>query len=131
MKKIILVLVAGFLGGLANSLGIWLLGKLGINQMLGFQMQPTLTISWLMPRLLSSALWGLLFLLPFWRTSLFKKGFILSFGPLVMMLFMVFPKMGAGMLGLELGITAPVFAFIFTQIWGLTAAWFLKVTSTK
>jgi hypothetical protein len=79
-----------------------------------------------MPRLISSGLWGLLFLLPFWRENLIKKGIVLSLGPLLLMLFMMFPKMGAGMMGLKLGSTAPVFALIFTLVWGITAALFLK-----
>lgn len=129
LKKILLVLIAGVLGGLTNSIGIWLTGKIGLNQLLGFEFQPELSLPWIMPRLVSSGLWGLLFLLPFWKENLFKKGMVLSFGPLAMMLFMVFPKMGAGMFGFDLGYTAPVFALVFTQIWGLTAALFLKSSS--
>ena len=124
--KIITVILAGVIGGLVNSLGIWGFGALGINQALGFNFTPTLTIPWLMPRLISSGLWGLLFLLPFWREDLIKKGIVLSLGPLLLMLFMMFPKMGAGMMGLKLGSTAPVFALIFTLVWGITAALFLK-----
>jgi hypothetical protein len=124
--KIIKVIVAGVFGGLVNSLGIWGFGALGINQALGFNFTPALTIPWLMPRLISSGLWGLLFLLPFWRENLIKKGIVLSLGPLLLMLFMMFPKMGAGMMGLKLGSTAPVFALIFTLVWGITAALFLK-----
>ena len=125
--KIIMVLIAGILGGLVNSLGVWIFGVIGINQALGFKMAPALTVSWLMPRLISSGLWGLLFLLPFWRDSLIKKGIILSTAPLTIMLFIIFPKMEAGMLGLELGNTAPLFAVFFTMVWGITAAIFLKV----
>ena len=76
---------------------------------------------------ISSGLWGLLFLLPFWRESLIKKGIVLSIAPLAIMLFIVFPKMGAGLLGLELGYTAPLFAVFFTMVWGVTAASFLKM----
>lgn len=128
--KIVMVIVAGLLGGLVNSLGIWGCGFLGINQALGFNFAPALTMPWLMPRLISSGLWGLLFLLPFWRgqKDLMKKGALLSLAPLAMMLFMVFPKMGGGVLGLKLGATAPLFALIFTLLWGLTAASFLKST---
>ena len=90
--KIITVILAGIIGGLVNSLGIWGFGALGINQALGFNFTPTLTIPWLMPRLISSGLWGLLFLLPFWREDLLKKGIVLSLGPLLLMLFMMFPK---------------------------------------
>lgn len=125
--KITRVILAGIIGGLVNSLGIWGFGTLGINQALGFNFTPALTIPWLMPRLISSGLWGLLFLLPFWRESLIRKGVVLSIGPLLLMLFMVFPKMGAGMLGLKLGSTAPFFALFFTLVWGITAALFLKV----
>ncbi|MBI5556340.1 MAG: hypothetical protein HY885_01730 [Deltaproteobacteria bacterium] len=125
--KIIKVIAAGMIGGAVNSLGIWLSGAVGINQALGFNMAPALTASWLMPRLISSGLWGLLFLLPFWNCALIKKGVVLSLGPLALMLFMVFPKMGAGMLGMGLGTTAPLFALVFSLIWGVTAALFLKV----
>ncbi|MBT4290252.1 MAG: hypothetical protein HOD92_23245 [Deltaproteobacteria bacterium] len=76
IKKIALVVIAGVLGGLTNSIRIWLTGKIGLNQILGFQMQPELTISWIMPRFISSGLWGLLFLLPFWWENIFRKGFI-------------------------------------------------------
>ena len=77
--------------------------------------------------MISSGLWGLLFLLPFWRDNLIRKGIVLSGGPLLLMLFMVFPKMGAGMMGLKLGNTAPVFALFFSLVWGITTAWFLKI----
>ena len=128
--KVLIVIMAGLLGGLVNSLGIWGCGALGINQGLGFYYAPALSVQWLMPRLISSGLWGLLFLLPFWRGQkyLMKKGAVLSLAPLAMMLFMVFPKMGGGVLGMKLGVTAPLFALVFTLIWGLTAAAFLRTT---
>jgi hypothetical protein len=125
--KFIKVILAGIIGGLVNSIGIWGFGALGINQALGFNMVPELTAPWLMPRLISSGLWGLLFLLPFWPDALIRKGAVLSIGPLLLMLFMVFPKMGAGLLGLQLGNTAPLFALFFSLVWGVTAALFLKV----
>lgn len=124
--NILWVILAGIIGGIFNSIGIWGFGVLGINQALGFNMEPALSIPWLMPRLISSGLWGLLFLLPFWRDNLIKKGIILSFGPLLFMLFLVFPKMGAGVMGLKLGNTAPAFALVFTLVWGITAACFLR-----
>ena len=124
--KILLVVLAGIVGGLVNSIGIWGFGVLGINQALGFDMAPALTVKWLLPRLISSGGWGLFFLLPFWRNDLIKKGMVLSIGPLLMMLFMVFPRMGAGLLGLKLGSTAPLFALFFTLVWGISAGLFLK-----
>jgi hypothetical protein len=127
LMNVLLVIVAGIIGGVVNSIGIWGFGVLGINQAFGFDMVPTLSIPWLLPRLISSGLWGLLFLLPFWRDHLVRKGIVLSIGPLLMMLFMVFPKMGAGTMGLKLGTTAPAFALFFTLIWGISAALFLKM----
>ena len=125
--KIVHTLIAGLFGGLTNSIGIWLCGFLGITTALGFNFTPELTMKWLLPRLVPSALWGLLFLLPFWEKTIFRKGIVLSLLPAVFMLFMVFPKMGAGMLGLMWGNTAPLFALFFTVIWGLTAASWLKL----
>lgn len=126
VMKIIRVLFAGLFGGFANSLGVWGFGALGISPALGFAMTPTLTMPWLMPRLVSSALWGVLFLLPFWRDSLYKKGVLLSLAPAAFMLFVAFPKMNQGMMGLKLGATAPLFVLFFTVVWGVAAAFWLK-----
>lgn len=127
--KIIKAISAGFIGGIANSIGLWGFGALGINQALGFNMAPPLSIQWLLPRLISSGLWGLLFLLPFWSNHLIRKGAVLSLGPFLMMVLMVFPKMGAGLLGLQLGNTAPLFALFFTLVWGIVAASFLNAVN--
>ena len=125
--NIIRVVVAGAFGGLVNSLALWAFGALGITPALGFNMAPPLTMAWLMPRIIPSALWGLLFLLPFWKESLVKKGMVLSLPLWLLMLFMVFPrKMQAGMMGLKLGAGAPVWALIFTLLWGISAALVLQ-----
>ena len=42
--NILLVILAGVIGGIANSIGIWGFGVLGINQALGFEMTPALNI---------------------------------------------------------------------------------------
>ena len=127
VKKIVRVVLAGGLGGLVNSLALWLCGVLGITPALGFMMQPAFTMPWLMPRVVQGALWGVLFLLPFWRQNLYRKGLLLSLPLWLVMLFVVFPmKMGAGMMGLSLGPGAPVWAFVFTALWGLVAAAFLR-----
>ena len=125
-RKILLVIIAGILGGLANSVGVWATGVLGINHALGFNMAPAITMPWLIPRLVSSGLWGLLFFLPFWKDSPIRKGIVLSIAPLTMMLLVFFPKMGAGILGLNLGPGAPFFAVFFTMVWGVTAGIVLK-----
>ena len=128
MKKIVLCLVAGVLGGLANSIGVWGSGNLGISTALGFKMTPALTLPWLAPRLLQGGVWGLAFLLPFWKHSYFKKGAVLALLQAIVMLVVMFPKMGMGMYGANLGATAPLFVLVFTMFWGMTAAVFLKIT---
>ena len=55
---------AGALGGLANSLAVWLFGALGITLALGVGIAPGLTPAWLYPRIVWGGLWGFLFLLP-------------------------------------------------------------------
>jgi hypothetical protein len=127
LKKILLVLLAGAFGGLVNSLAIWLFGALGITPALGFNFAPTLSLPWLLSRIVPSALWGLLFLVPFLKRSLYRKGMVLSIPLWLVMLLMIFPKkMQAGMFGLSLGAGAPVWALCFTQVWGLSAAFLLK-----
>jgi len=125
-KKILYVIIAGAAGGLANSLGLWSFGALGITHSLGFNMAPAMTMEWLLPRIVISALWGLLFLLPFWEDALYRKGLLISLAPLALMLFVVFPrKLNAGVMGLKLGHTAPLFAAFFIAVWAITAAFVL------
>ncbi|TVM35771.1 hypothetical protein [Oceanidesulfovibrio marinus] len=131
IKRIILCLVAGALGGLANSIAVWLFGAVGISQALGFMMAPALNIGWLLPRLFYGALWGLLFLLPFWERRWVLKGLLISLAPTAYMLLVVFPKLGKGMWGFGAGATAPLFVLFFNAIWGVVAAYFLLRTDGK
>jgi hypothetical protein len=56
--KIILAMVAGVIGGLVNSLGLWGSGVLGISSALGFAMTPHLSLPWLAPRLIQGGYMG-------------------------------------------------------------------------
>jgi hypothetical protein len=127
VTKVIRVLAAGALGGLVNSVALWGFGVLGITPALGFSLAPDFSMGWLMPRIVMSEVWGLLFLLPFWGDKLLKKGLVLSLPLWVVMLLVIFPmKMQAGMFGLALGAGAPAWALFFTLIWGVVAAVFLQ-----
>ena len=64
---------AGALGGLANSLFIWILGVAGVTAALGVAIAPELTAGWLYPRLVWGGLWGALFLLPLRTDSLLLR----------------------------------------------------------
>jgi hypothetical protein len=126
-RKTSLVFAAGCLGGLINSLAVWIFGELGISSALGVSIAPKLTPAWLYPRLVWGGIWGLLFLLPLMKTSIFARGLVYSIGPTLVQLFVVFPmKANKGMLGLDLGLLTPALVVVFNAIWGWSAAIWLK-----
>jgi hypothetical protein len=126
-KKLSLVFAAGCLGGLLNSLAVWIFGVIGITSALGVKIAPPLTAPWLYPRLVWGGIWGLLFLLPLMRKRFLYRGLIFSLGPTIVQLFIVFPvKANKGIMGFDLGLLTPLFVFVFNAIWGLTAAIWLR-----
>jgi hypothetical protein len=126
-RKTSLVFAAGCLGGLLNSLAVWLFGDLGITAALGVKIAPNLTPAWLYPRLVWGGIWGLLFLLPMLSSRVWSQGFIFSLGPTLVQLFVVFPmKAQKGMMGVELGMLTPLLVVVFNAIWGWTAAIWLR-----
>lgn len=126
LKDASLAFTAGCLGGLTNSIAVWVFGAVGITTALGVAIAPSITPAWLYPRLVWGGIWGALFLLPFLKGSCVRRGLVYSLGPSLVMLFVVFPvKLGKGMMGLDVGTLTPVFVLIFNAVWGLTAAWWL------
>ncbi len=131
-KNLSLVFAAGCLGGLANSLAVWSFGALGLTKALGVQLAPALTPGWLYPRLVWGGIWGILFLLPLPRLSMIVQGLILSLGPTLAQLFLVFPLAAQkGVLGLQLGLLTPALVIFFNAIWGITAGLWLKLTEAS
>lgn len=114
---------AGALGGLANSLALWLLGAAGITAALSVAIAPEFSPAWLYPRLVWGGLWGALLLLPLLSNSPLPRGLLFGLGPALVQLFVVFPyKAGKGMAGLELGEMTPLIVVLVNLVWGLTAA---------
>lgn len=115
---------AGSLGGLANSLVVWLFGALGLTAALGVSLAPELTPGWLYPRLVWGGLWAILFVLPILgQSSWWRRGLALSLGPTAIQLLIVFPFQAVkGMLGLDLGLLTPLLVVLFNAVWGLVAA---------
>jgi hypothetical protein len=116
---------AGALGAFANSLVAWSLGELGVARALGVAIQPELSPAWLYPRLVWGGLWGGLFVLPLSSQAWLRRGLILSLGPTLVQLLVVFPARGAGVLGLGLGVVTPLFVLILNGVWGLVASWWV------
>ena len=126
-KKLSLVFAAGCLGGLLNSLAVWIFGVIGITSALGVKITPPLSAPWLYPRIVWGGIWGLLFLLPLMHKRFLYRGLIFSLGPTIVQLFIVFPvKANKGIMGFDLGLLTPLFVFVFNAIWGLTAAIWLR-----
>lgn len=125
-----LLFVSGCVGGLANSMAVWLLGMAGITKVMGVQIAPSLTPKWLYPRIVWGGLWGFIFLFPFSENSLFLRGILGGLGPTLVVLFWVFPKQAhKGMLGLQLGKLTPLFALIVNAVWGVTTVYWLQMIS--
>jgi hypothetical protein len=127
MKNILVFFAAGCLGGLANSLTVWIFGDLGITSSLGVAISPSLTPDWLYPRIVWGGIWGLTFVLPIFKSNLFLKGTLLSLLPTIVQLFVVFPyKANKGMAGIELGLYTPAFVLFFNWVWGVFTALTIK-----
>lgn len=119
-----LAFAAGAFGGVLNRLAIWLFGIIGINGSLGVALKPPLDEAFLYPGIVWGGLWGVLFLLPFIKRSIFARGLIYGIFPSAVMLFVVFPFwMKKGMMGLDLGSLTPLLVLIFNSVWGVAAAW--------
>jgi len=128
VRRLSLVFAAGCLGGLANSLCVWLYGTAGIARAFGVAIAPRLTPAWLYPRLIWGGIWGILFLIPLFRKHPIIRGTLMSLGPSFVQLVIIFPeKMDAGMLGLELGLLTPLFVLFYNAVWGITAAFWLRI----
>jgi hypothetical protein len=128
-KNLSLAFTAGCLGGLVNSLAVWLFGTLGLSQALGVSIAPHFTPDWLYPRLVWGGLWGFLFLLPLKGLTYTARGLLLSLGPSLGQLLVIFPVQAQeGLFGLQLGYLTPVLVLFFNAVWGVVAAYWLKLT---
>jgi hypothetical protein len=128
IRNLNIVFAAGCLGGLINSLVLYACGAFGVNAAFGVKLAPALTPLWLYPRLVWGGIWGFLFLLPVLQSSWFRRGLVLSLGPTLVQLLVVFPfKTSQGYLGLELGLATPLLVLFFNAVWGWSAAIWLKL----
>jgi len=128
LRKTSLYFAAGSLGGLVNSIAVWLFGAYGINAALNVAIQPRLTPGWLYPRIVWGGIWGLLFLLPLIKSRFVLRGLMVSLGPTLVQLFYIFPTVQhKGMLGLKLGLLTPLLVILFNAIWGIAATFWLRM----
>lgn len=130
LKKISGAFTGGALGALLDSFNIWAMGRWGVSDLIGIDMKPEFTAPWLYQRMVWGGLWMLLLLLPLWRQRTAMRGMVFSLLPSAMMLFIVLPSMGKGMLGVGFGILMPVVVVGLNFIYGILASfWYSRVVS--
>lgn len=128
IRKVSGAFTGGAIGGLVDSMNIWVLSHIGITSLLGVTMKPEFTPPWLYQRMVWSGLWMLLLLLPVWQNRTVWRGCLFSLLPSAMMLFMVMPGMGKGLLGLGFGAMTPVVVIGLNFVYGIIAACWYKFT---
>ena len=130
LRNLTLAFAAGCLGGLANSLLVWFLGQRGITTALGVNMTPGLTLPWLCQWIVWGGIWGIILILPIFRSYLLR-GIVFSLAPTVVELFVVFPKAGKGVMGLDLGNLTPLFVLVLNAVWGIVAGLWLIIVMER
>lgn len=130
IRKISAAFAGGALGGLCDSFNIWFMGKSGISDLIGLTMKPEFQAPWLYQRMVWGGIWMLLLLLPLLRGKTLLRGSLFSLLPSAIMLFMVLPQMGKGVLGLGFGVVTPVVVIGLNCIYGMIASvWYRKGTA--
>ena len=125
LRKLSAAFTGGALGALLDSFNIWFMGVVGISDLIGITMKPQFTAPWVYKRMIWGGIWMLLLLIPVWRGKTIRRGMVFSLVPSAMMLFMVLPSMGKGMLGLGFGTLMPVVVIGLNFIYGIFASlWF-------
>jgi hypothetical protein len=131
IRKVSGAFTGGAIGGLVDSIAIWVLGKLGITALLGVTLRPDFTAPWLYRRIVWGGIWMLLLLLPLWQKRTVLRGCLFSLFPSAMMLSMVFPNMGKGLLGIGFGTLTPMVVIGLNFIYGIVAAFWFEATVSK
>ncbi len=113
----------GVFGALVNSVLVWMAGSYGWTAAMGVAIAPEWTLPWLYQRLVWGGLWGLVFTPRFMPNSCLWRGLLVSVGPTLAQLLIVFPnQLGKGYWGLDLGNLTPVVVVVANAVWGCAAA---------
>jgi hypothetical protein len=127
MKKLLILFAAGCLGGLINSIAVWLFGQLGITSVFGVSLAPQISPEWLYPRIVWGGIWGGLLILPIFQSKLLLKATLLSLLPTAVQLFVVFPMVAnKGIGGIELGMLTPIFVIFYNWVWAIVSIFAIK-----
>lgn len=129
MRNALETFAAGCLGALVMCVVMWLCSRYGITQSLGVSIGGSVSPQWMYPRIVWGGLWGLLFLLPIFASSLLARSFVIALIPTLVQLFVIYPfYQGKGVAGLSLGLLTPFVVFFFFWVWSLTTLLVLRLS---
>lgn len=117
-------LLGGALGGLSYLVTAWLLQAVGLPALLGSSWEVSAGAGSLAARTFLGAAWGLVFGLVFPRVpgrGAVRRGVNFAVLPALLTLLVIFPALGHGTLGMELGVLTFVPVLLYHGAWGLTA----------
>ena len=122
-RNVSLAFTGGAIGSFIDSFNIWLMGKIGISDLIGIAMKPEFTAPWIYRRMIWGGIWMLLLLIPILKDRTCLRGMFFSLAPSAMMLFIVLPSMGKGVWGLGFGSLMPVVVIGLNFIYGIVASY--------
>ena len=128
MKDALLVFAAGCLGALIQMIAMNLCVHYGFMHSLHVQLGASYIPAWVYPRIVWGGLWGFVFLLPVFASSILMRSFVLCLIPACVQLFILYPFYeGKGVAGLSLGLLTPFVVLFFWWIWALATSITLKL----
>lgn len=120
---------AGAVGAIVNMLAAWMFARMGLFHLLGCDLSVSANKQWIYSRLAWGGIFGLFLVLPVLTNSVVKRGLILGLLPAAFQLFVVFPIfLNQRIMGLNHGLTTPLFVIVLNLLWGLAAVGWLKMT---
>ncbi len=127
LQNISRVFFAGAVGGIVETLVVWMAGLTGALHAIGVDMAPALSTQWIYSAIAWGGLWGFLFVLPLRLPGYLLRGFLFSLAPTAVQLFVVFPIFtNQGLFGHNLGMLTPAVILIYDAVWGITASAWLR-----
>jgi hypothetical protein len=120
---------AGAVGAVVNMSAAWLFDRMGLFHLLGCDISIAANKYWIYSRLVWGGIFGLFLVLPVLTNSVLKRGLLLGLLPAAFQLFVVFPIfLHQSVMGINHGVTTPLFVIALNLLWGMAAAGWLKMT---
>ncbi|MDD5168337.1 MAG: hypothetical protein PHN75_05930 [Syntrophales bacterium] len=129
IRKVSVAFVGGVVGALLALVCLWFFGKIGIIHLLQVNIKPFYTMTGFLKGMLWGGIWMLPLAIPLWRDRAILRGCFFSLLPSAVILFLILPEMGKGMMGLRFGSLMPVIVVGINFVYGITAAVLFKAVT--